>query len=54
VPKQTQLVPKRLVYFIYEGILNTRGGHAFFMGAENAKNEQQQLLQRRIIFFSKE
>ena len=37
MPKQTKLVPKRLVYFIYEGILNTRGGYAFFMGAENAK-----------------
>jgi hypothetical protein len=39
VPKQIQLVPKRLVYFIYEGILNTRGDHAFFMGAENAKTK---------------
>ena len=39
MPKQTQLVPKRLVYFIYEGILNTRGDHAFFMGAENAKTK---------------
>jgi hypothetical protein len=37
VPKRTKLVPKWLVYFIYEGILNTRGDHAFFMGAENAK-----------------
>ena len=37
VPKRTQLVPKTLVYFIYEGILNTRGDHAFFMGAENAQ-----------------
>jgi hypothetical protein len=31
------LLPKRLVYFIYEDILNKRGDHAFFMGAENAK-----------------
>jgi hypothetical protein len=40
VPKRTQLVPKRLVYFIYEGILNTRGDHAFLYGCRKRQNEK--------------
>ncbi len=37
VPKRRKLVPKRKYYLRNEKILNTRGGQAFYMGAENAK-----------------
>jgi hypothetical protein len=39
LPKKTQLVPKRKDFLRNEKILNTRGGQAFYMGAENAKIE---------------